>query len=180
MLPHRTLKLSPLLKIIFLCPALFEWVPLLCLLDHWFFLMLHLACCWTPLVYFSGVIIFFSSVTSAWSTFLYFLSLCWSFSLCSPILLPVNIFVTISLNSLSAKLFLLFHELFFPLRIYLVLLFRTYSFVSLFCLTFCVCFYVLGGKLPLPVLKEWPCIGDEPFCLTLPYLLIASQIFVII
>lgn len=34
---------------------------------------------------------------------------------------------------------------FFP-RIYLVLLFRTYSFVSSFCLTFCVCFYVIRGK----------------------------------
>ena len=68
--------------------------------------------------------------------------------MCFSILLPssVSIFMTISLNTLSGKLLISISLVFFFffLEFYLVLSFVTYSSVSSFCLTFCVCFYESG------------------------------------
>ena len=76
------------------------------------------------------------------------------FSLSLFILLStVSIFLTISLNSLCGKWLSPFHLVLF-LRFYLVLSFGRYSFVSSFCLTLCVCFYVLGISAVSPSIER--------------------------
>ena len=69
--------------------------------------LLYLVCCWTLLLFFSSVIVCFSSVASIWQFLIFPISLL-KFSLCSSILLPssASFFMTITLNSLSTKLFI--------------------------------------------------------------------------
>ena len=72
-----------------------------------------------------------------------------NFSLCSSIfhLSSLSSFITITLNSLSSRLFIatLFN---------CALFFGTYSFNSLFCLVICVYFYVLGTSVLFTDLKK--------------------------
>lgn len=56
----------------------------------------------------------------------------------------VRIFMTIAMNSSSGKLLIFILLRLFSLKFYLVLLFRTYSSVSSFCLHLCACCYVSG------------------------------------
>lgn len=72
-LSHRTLNCLHFLKFFFLFSALFRWVLLPCLLDHWSFLLLHLVCCWTPLIHFSVQLLYSSALWLLFDTFLYFL-----------------------------------------------------------------------------------------------------------
>lgn len=117
----------------------FEVVPLPCLPDHWFLLLLYLVWCWKSLVYFSVQLLHsLGSVTSVWYFLRFSVSLL-KFSSCSSILLPslVIIFMIIILNSLSSNYLSLFHYSLF-LGFYLAFSFGTYSPLSSFCLTLCV------------------------------------------
>lgn len=71
---HGSLKLSSFFKIIFffllLCFGEFHC----CLPDHWFFLLVHLGCCWFPLVSFSLQFVYSSALYFPLGTFLCFLS----------------------------------------------------------------------------------------------------------
>lgn len=62
--------------------------------------------------------------------------------------------MTVSLNSLSAKLVIFVSLEFFSGFFFLVPSFRVYSSVSSFCLTFCVCHYELD-ETAIPMLKRW-------------------------
>ena len=61
--------------------------------------------------------------------------------------------MTITLNTLSGSLLISISFNLF-LRVCLVLSFGTYSFVSSFCLTFCVCFYMLHRSATSPGLER--------------------------
>lgn len=122
---------------------------------------------------FSVQFLYSSALTFVWYflVFPFYLS---KFSLCSPILdlSSVKIFMTITLNYLSGMLLI-----FILLGLFLRLL--SYSFVwniYLFPhLAFSICFSVLGERVSLPVLKEWPSFGTYssfylfclPFCVCL-------------
>ena len=79
MVSHKSLKLSSLFSFFFFF-ALIRWVPLPCLWVYWSFLLFHLVCYWTPIVYFSVELLYFSALWFMFETFLYFLliHLCWS------------------------------------------------------------------------------------------------------
>lgn len=110
---------------------------LLCLPAHWFVLLLHWICCWTPLVYFS------IWLQLLFVIFLNLLSLCWSWlSLCLSILpSSVRISITIILNTLSDR-WLISILISSFLRFLSCFSIGTYSSIFSFCLIFCV--YVLG------------------------------------
>ena len=106
-------------------------------------------------IFFSSVIISFSSVTSVWY-FLILLLWLLKFSPVSSFQLPssVSIFMTITLNSLSGKLLIFISLRFFPLRFCFVLSFGMCASVPSFCLTLFVCCYVLDETATSSNLKE--------------------------
>lgn len=75
MLSQYSFKLSSLFHS-FLFVLLILWVLLSCLWIFWIFLLLHLICCWTPLVYFQ---VFGSYLVLFFPIYLFKFSLC-SFS----------------------------------------------------------------------------------------------------
>lgn len=123
-----------------------------------------------PLVYFPVQLLYSSALGLLFGYFFKsFISLL-KFTLCSCFLLlgSVSIFIlsTVTLNSVSSSL-LIFISLRSYLWFYLVLSLE-HTPVSSLGLTFCVCFYVLSKRVPLPVMKKWLCVGDEPYPSTLP------------
>lgn len=104
--------------------------------------------------------VFFSSaITYIWSFLEFSISLL-KFSLCLSILLlsSVSIFITITLNSLSRRLFIFILFSSFSGVLFCSWI-ETYSSSSSFCLQLCACFGVLGKSAMWFVLKEWPYLG---------------------
>ena len=125
--------------------------------------LLYLVCCWTLLLFFRSVIVCFSSVASIWQFLIFPISLL-KFSLCSSILLPssASFFMTITLNSLSTKLFISISLRLLPKALlHLVTWNRFLCFFIL--LDLCVSFYTVDETPSLPVLKELPCVRNEFF-----------------
>ena len=130
------------------------WFPLCCLPNFWPIFLHHLICCWFHLYIFH----FRYCILHLWLVPFSIFSLL-KFSLCSSVLLlsSLSIFITVTLNSLSSR-FLISISLRCFLKLSPVPLFGTYSFVSSFCITLCICFYVPGrSALPLPFVKKWLC-----------------------
>ena len=89
----------------FLFPLLIRWILPPYLQVQWFFLLLDLVYWWAPQFKFvSSVIVFFIFVRFFFSTFLHFYLLIFLLCWCIVLLTVVRIFMTIILNSLSAKL----------------------------------------------------------------------------
>lgn len=141
-------------KLFFHFPSLSGRVKLFCLPACWFIFLPRPICCWTPLGYFSVVI------TYIWYFLVFSISLL-KFSLWSSILLPssVSIFITISLNSLSRRLFIFILFSSFSGVLFCSWI-GTYSSFSSFCVKLCACFCVLGKSAMWFALKEWPYLGD--------------------
>lgn len=90
-----------------------------------------------------------------------------------------EIFMTITLKSLSGKLLISPSLKIFPLWFYLVLSFGTCS-LSSFCLTLGVGFYTADETTTSPGLEGVPCVDDESYYPTLPQLFVISPVFVLI
>lgn len=97
------------------------------------------------------------------------------FLLCSFILPSlVCVFMTITLNSLSGKLLTcILLRFFFFFMFYFVLSLGTYSSVSSFGLILWWFLCIRLKQLPFSLWRS--CVGDEPYCSTLPQLLAVSQ-----
>ena len=129
---------------------LIGWFPLFRLPGCLCVLLYHIICWWFPL-FFISVIIFFSF---DWF-FLYFLILCWSFT----VFLYFSPKFSEHFNDCYFELFIIkvtyvhFIRVLPPLEVYLVLSFGTFSSFSL---TFCVCLYELGKTGISPGLQGVP------------------------
>ena len=117
--------------------------------DCWPILLYFLIYCWFFLMYFSFQLLYSSALISSFS---YFLFVYWGCHYIYPFLSSVIIFMTITLNFLSGKLFIP-TSLSFLLRFCLILLFGTYSFLFSLCLNLYICFYVLGISATSPNLE---------------------------
>lgn len=121
--------------------------------------LLHpLICCFLSLVYF----LFQFLCSSTLILFYNFSLLKFLLSSSTRLSSPVNIFMTMTLNSFSggSLTFISFSSFY---KFCLILSFGIYSFVSSFCLTFCACFCVLGRAATSPSPK-----GMSSLCRTVP------------
>lgn len=139
MLSQSYLNVYSLCKIIFSLCCFFSGLFLLLFLQaHWFILLLHPICCWTPWLYFSVVL------KQLFVRFLYFLFLL-RISLCSFIafLNLVYTCMAIILNSWPGRLLISVSLKSFSGHLSYFFWFWTCSSVSSFYLSLCACLYVL-------------------------------------
>ena len=140
-------------------------------------------------VFFSSVIVFFSSVSSVWNFLIFSVSLL-NFSLYPSIILldSMNIMTNI-LKSLSGKLFISISLFLFPLWSHLISSFGTFSSVFLFCSTLCgcvcvcvcvcvcmyVCVFIMENSPPI----LFPCLEGVALCRRWALLFIHATVLVV-
>lgn len=160
----------------FLFSFLIGWILLLCPRVHQSFHLLDLVCCLNPSIKFlSSVIIFFSSMISIWYFLLFPVSvLKFSFSSSIGLIILVNKFTNIILNSLSVKSLISFSlgslpgVVFWCLFVCFLSMFETYFFLSLVSVILCAGFYASEKTATSPILMEWYLIQAAPYCSAWP------------
>lgn len=161
------LSYLPFSSFLFFSPALMGWAPLSCIWVHWFFLLLHLVCYWTPALYFSGQLLNSLSLWLLVGTFLYFLSPCWNFHF---ILLLFFLAKCISFGPLFWTLYQVNHlSPFQKVFLWGFNLLYCLEYISLFLHLTClsVWFYAWNKVSPFPSLEEVTSYSKHN-CSTLP------------